>query len=143
MARAQASRQAIAIGLSKARRAGVELPPPEEGPAPEKTREQAERELRNGKSATKPSGKRSRARKKALKAINGDLGAPKFRHYRLSGRKKMNSAEKTNTCAHPACDCAPVEGEYCSDYCENASGDVATSCRCGHPGCKGGAPLPE
>ncbi len=78
MARAQASRQAIAIGLSKARRAGVELPPPEEGPAPEKTREQAERELRNGKSATKPSGKRSRARKKALKAINGDLGAPSF-----------------------------------------------------------------
>lgn len=63
---ARSSKQAIAIGLSKARR-GVELPPPEEGAAPEKTREQVERELRNGKSATKPSSKRSRARKKALK----------------------------------------------------------------------------
>lgn len=39
---ARSSKQAIAIGLSKARRAGVELPPPEEGAAPEKTREQAE-----------------------------------------------------------------------------------------------------
>jgi hypothetical protein len=64
---ARSSKQVIAIGLSKARRAGVELPPPEEGAAPEKTREQAERELRSGKSATRPSSKRSRARKKALK----------------------------------------------------------------------------
>lgn len=64
---ARSSKQVIAIGLSKARRAGVELPPPEEGAAPEKTREQAERELRNGKSATKPSSKRSRAGEKALK----------------------------------------------------------------------------
>ena len=35
---ARSAKQAIAIGLSKARRAGVELPAPEAGEAPEKTR---------------------------------------------------------------------------------------------------------
>ena len=62
---ARSTKQVIAIGLSKARRAGVKLRPPKK--ASKKTREQAERELRNGKSATKPSSKRSRAREKALK----------------------------------------------------------------------------
>jgi len=40
---ARSTKQAIAIGLSKARRAGVELPPPKEGTVPEKTRRSAER----------------------------------------------------------------------------------------------------
>lgn len=34
---ARSARQAIAIGLSKARRAGVDLPPPEKGEVSEKT----------------------------------------------------------------------------------------------------------
>ena len=34
---ARSTKQAIAIGLSKARRAGVELPPPEKGKASEET----------------------------------------------------------------------------------------------------------
>jgi hypothetical protein len=34
----RSSKQAVAIGLSKARRAGVDLPPPEKGTVPEKTR---------------------------------------------------------------------------------------------------------
>src|SRR5205814_3574947 len=38
---ARSPQQAIAIGLSKARRAGVELPPPEEGTTSEKTRRSA------------------------------------------------------------------------------------------------------
>jgi hypothetical protein len=36
---ARSTKQAIAIGLSKARRAGVKLPPPKKGTIPEKTRE--------------------------------------------------------------------------------------------------------
>src|SRR6266851_3061494 len=60
---ARSTKQAIAIGLSKARRAGVELPPPERGKASTKTRRQAARDLRKGKSASKgkKSAKRSRA----------------------------------------------------------------------------------
>ena len=40
---ARSTKQAIAIGLSKARRAGVKLPPPKEGKASERTRTQAAR----------------------------------------------------------------------------------------------------
>jgi hypothetical protein len=63
---ARSTKQAIAIGLSKARRAGVELPPPEEG-ASEETREQAERDLEKSKSRAKPSRKRGSATRAALK----------------------------------------------------------------------------
>src|SRR5437588_4678554 len=64
---ARSTRQAIAIGLSKARRAGVKLPPPKTGS--KETREQAARDTRKGKSAGKgkKSAKRSRATLRALK----------------------------------------------------------------------------
>jgi hypothetical protein len=42
-------KQAIAIGLSKARRAGVDLPPPKPGQAKESTRRKAGRDLEEGK----------------------------------------------------------------------------------------------
>jgi hypothetical protein len=66
---ARSAKQAIAIGLSKARRAGVELPPPEKGQASKRTREQARRDVMKGKKAAKkkPSVKRSRATLSALK----------------------------------------------------------------------------
>lgn len=64
---ARSAKQAIAIGLSKARRAGVKLPPPKKGP--KATREQAARDARKGRSAgkSKTSAKRSRATSRALK----------------------------------------------------------------------------
>ncbi len=64
---ARSTKQAIAIGLSKARRAGVKLPPPKKGSA--RTKKQAARDSRKGKSAPrrKPSRTRSRAVRKALK----------------------------------------------------------------------------
>jgi len=43
------TKQAIAIGLSEARRAGVDLKPPRKGTVPEKTRENAKRESRKGR----------------------------------------------------------------------------------------------
>jgi hypothetical protein len=67
---ARSTKQAIAIGLSKARRAGVDLKPPKKGRASEKTRQSAERDYRKGHSAKKKSStstKRSSARLKALK----------------------------------------------------------------------------
>ena len=66
---ARSAKQAIAIGLAKARRAGVKLPPPEKGEAPKETREQAKRDLKKGRKAAKkkPSAKRSRAALSKLK----------------------------------------------------------------------------
>ena len=64
---ARSTKQAIAIGLSKARRAGVKLPPPKK--ASKETKEQAARDTRKGKSSgrAKKSAKRSRATLAALK----------------------------------------------------------------------------
>jgi hypothetical protein len=60
--------QAIAIGLSKARRAGIPLKPPPRGKAKESTRRSAERDYRKGKAGgTKPRRKASRAREAVLK----------------------------------------------------------------------------
>jgi hypothetical protein len=65
---ARSAKQAIAIGLSEARRAGVKLPPPEKGKATEKTRRSAKRDLEAGeKPQAKVSAKRSRASTAALK----------------------------------------------------------------------------
>src|SRR6202049_3892073 len=61
--------QAIAIGLSKARRAGVNLPPPKKGRVSQQTRAKAEQDYSKGQSGkrSKPSAKRSRSRTAALK----------------------------------------------------------------------------
>jgi hypothetical protein len=64
---ARSTKQAIAIGLSKARRAGVKLRPPAKGQTSEKTRKSAESAYRKGQRGEKISAKRSRAREKALK----------------------------------------------------------------------------
>jgi hypothetical protein len=66
---ARSTKQAIAIGLSKARRAGVKLKPPGKGEASAGTRKSAERAYRAGQSGKrrKPSPKRSRATSRALK----------------------------------------------------------------------------
>ena len=66
---ARSAQQAIAIGLSKARRAGVKLRPPKAGSASRETQSAAERDYRKGQSGpnSKPSAKRSRATLGALK----------------------------------------------------------------------------
>ena len=65
---ARSTQQAIAIGLSKARRAGVDLPPPKKGTTSTKTRRSAQRAYEAGqKGKKKASNTRSRAVTKALK----------------------------------------------------------------------------
>jgi hypothetical protein len=66
---AASTKQAIAIGLSKARRAGVGLAPPAAGKTSEKTSKQATRDSAKGRSRSnrKPSAKRSQATRSALK----------------------------------------------------------------------------
>ncbi len=66
---ARSTKQAIAIGLSKARRAGVKLSPPKRGQASARTRKSAARDYRRGQSGRrrKSSAKRARASLRALK----------------------------------------------------------------------------
>jgi hypothetical protein len=66
---ARSTKQAIAIGLSKARRAGVKLTPPKKGTASAATREKAAADYKRGQSGTarKGSPERSRATTTALK----------------------------------------------------------------------------
>src|SRR5512143_580134 len=63
---ARSAKQAIAIGLSKARRAGVKLPPPPKGRTSDKTRRSAESASRRSMTGGRPSATRSRAVRGAL-----------------------------------------------------------------------------
>jgi len=63
---ARSTKQAIAIGLSKARRAGVDLQPPEPGSASTRTRESAQRDYARGHGA--PARSRSTPRRKRASA---------------------------------------------------------------------------
>jgi hypothetical protein len=93
---ARSSKQAIAIGLSKGRRAGVRLPPPAKGKVLASTRENAERDYRKGQAtaAHKPSPARSRAIVKALQREGHSAASPLAlaRHARASARKRGKAA---------------------------------------------------
>ena len=64
---AKSAKQAIAIGLSKARRAGVDLKPPKKGEVSEKTRKSAKSAYEKGQRGEPISQKRSAAGVKRLK----------------------------------------------------------------------------
>src|SRR5438034_4915305 len=63
---ARNTKQAIAIGLSEARRAGVDLKQPKKGTVSEKTRQNAKRETEKGQRHEPASKTRSQARVNAL-----------------------------------------------------------------------------
>ncbi|HTM08664.1 MAG TPA: DUF6496 domain-containing protein [Verrucomicrobiae bacterium] len=97
---ARSSKQAIAIGLSKARRAGVKLSPPKKGQTSARTRQRAQRDYRKGQRGRKrrPSRKRSRAVLRALKREGRRAAAPKAlarqaRHGRRPPKIPVNLAE--------------------------------------------------
>jgi len=91
---AKSSKQAIAIGLSKARRAGVDLPPPRKGATSEKPRKSAARAYARGHGAparSKPSAKRSRATTRALQREGRSAASPR------SLAKQAHSAARRRT----------------------------------------------
>ncbi len=67
---ARSARQAVAIGLSEARRAGVDLPPPRKGRAKKATRRKAryERDVGQGRRKAKKRPRVARAVKRVLKS---------------------------------------------------------------------------
>jgi hypothetical protein len=75
---ARSPEQAIAIGLSEARRAGVDLPPPKKGKSKERTRKSAEYAYEAGqhKRKTKRRPRISRAVTKVLKGEPRDTVSP-------------------------------------------------------------------
>jgi hypothetical protein len=89
---ARSAKQAIAIGLSKARRAGVKLPLPEKGKVSEKTRTQAARDSAKGRTSAgrTPSAKRSRAATQALQREGAEAASHSAlsRQARASARKR-------------------------------------------------------
>jgi Family of unknown function (DUF6496) len=92
---ARSAKQAIAIGLSKARRAGVKLPAPRKGAASDEVRHKAQRDLEKGqgKSRTKTSRKRSLATTRALKR-EGRAAASKAA---LSRQARSAAAKRTKS----------------------------------------------
>ncbi len=89
---ARSTKQAIAIGLSKARRSGVKLPPPEKGEASASTRRSAKSALK--RSGKKVSAKRSRAAEKALKKEPRSVASKKAlsRQAKSVARKRRRAA---------------------------------------------------
>ena len=90
---ARSTKQAIAIGLSKARRAGVKLPPPKQGSS--RTRQQASRDLLKGRSRSrKTAARRSRAVEGALKREGRSAAsrASLSRQARSSARKRGSAS---------------------------------------------------
>ena len=95
---ARSTKQAIAIGLSKARRSGVELPPPEKGVVSEKTRRSAKRAYEAGRRGNaKPSRRRSRAAERALKKESRSAAAAPAlaRQARAAARKRPRAERST------------------------------------------------
>jgi hypothetical protein len=90
---ARSARQAIAIGLSKARRAGVPLKPPKRGRVKKETRRSAQRDYEVGQGRRKPrtrSAKRSKATLRALKREPRSSASPSAlsRHARKAARRR-------------------------------------------------------
>jgi hypothetical protein len=90
---ARSTKQAIAIGLSEARRAGVKLPPPKKGRVSERTRRSAEYayEAGQGKRKTKRRPRVSRAVSRALKREPRNTAS----HAALSRQARSAARQRT------------------------------------------------
>jgi hypothetical protein len=95
---ARSTKQAIAIGLSKARRAGVNLRPPKKGTVSEKTRRSAERAYSRGRTKTKSSGRRSQATQRALKREGRSAASRKelAKQSRAAARRRTRAARSAS-----------------------------------------------
>src|SRR4029078_12827850 len=92
----RSAKQAIAIGLSKARQAGVDLPPPGKGQTSERTRRSSARASERGHGSpprSKPSAKRSQAVSRALKREGHSAAS----HTALSRQAHLAGSKRRGT----------------------------------------------
>lgn len=99
---ARSPEQAIAIGLSKARRAGVPLKPPKKGEAKKSTRRSAQRDYAVGQGKRKPSRpsrKRSAAMTRRLKREGRSAASRSAlsRHAKRAARKRSRRPVRKTT----------------------------------------------
>src|SRR5687768_6868388 len=94
---ARSTKQAIAIGLSKARRAGVHLPPPPSAAKP-KTKQSAKYASRAARRSTRPSVRRSRAVSRALKRESRSAASRKAlsRQAKSAAQRRSASARRAS-----------------------------------------------
>lgn len=101
---ARSAKQAIAIGLSEARRAGVDLPPPKRGQTTECTRKSAENAYEAGQGERKPKRRPrvSRAVSKALKREPRSTVSRKALSRQAHSAASRRSAAQRSAAAHKA-----------------------------------------
>jgi hypothetical protein len=101
---ARSTKQAIAIGLSKARRAGVKLPKPRKGTSSRRTRAQATRDSAIGRSRSKHavSKRRSRAVTKALRRETTTTASKRALSKQARTTARRRTATQRSTAAKKA-----------------------------------------
>jgi hypothetical protein len=99
---ARSTKQAIAIGLSKARRAGVRLAPPKPGKTSAATQQKARRDLEKADSGKKPSAKRAQATLKALRRENDAAVSPAALSQQTHTAARKRSASERSASAKKA-----------------------------------------
>ena len=93
---ARSPKQAIAIGLSKARRAGVELPPPAPGKVSAEVERKAEQDIAAGRKHKRPSSRRSRAIAGALRREpHGTVSRPALSKQALTAAARRSVSERS------------------------------------------------
>lgn len=90
---ARSAKQAIAIGLSEARRAGVDLPPPKRGRTSERTRKSAENAYEAGQGERKPA-RRPKTSRSALQALKREPTSTVSRNA-LSRQARQAASERS------------------------------------------------
>ena len=96
------TKQAIAIGLSEARRAGVDLKPPAKGKTSEKTRKSAESAYSKGQRHEPVDPTRSRAREKAMKNEPKDTASRSALSAQTGNAAKLRSPAERSAAAKKA-----------------------------------------
>jgi hypothetical protein len=102
---ARSTKQAIAIGLSQARRAGVDLPPPAGGKASIATRKRALRDSARGHGAParqRTTARRSRASLNALKREGREAASPRALARQVHDAASARSPEERSRSAERA-----------------------------------------
>jgi len=100
---ARSTKQAIAIGLSKARRAGVKLATPKRGTVSERTRQSAARDTKAAKRRKAPrSRKRARATLKALRREGHQAASKRSLATQARGAARRRSAADRSAAAQKA-----------------------------------------
>jgi hypothetical protein len=113
----RSAKQAIAIGLSKARRAGVKLPPPRGSAA---TRRKAAQDTRAAKSKRKPSTTRSRATESALRR-ESRRGASRSALSKQAKEAAASSGPQSRKTAAPKAARTRQAAKYCQGFTDRCS----------------------